>query len=463
MQTLSPLTRRRLLRQLAAAAPMAMLPGLLAACGKDEGPAPAFKGSVIIIGAGASGLYAGQLLAERGLSVTILEASNAIGGRIKPLEGWSAPFPLELGAEEVHGNNSIWYRAARQYGGAFKADNTTDYQRIGLDLLPEDQANRNANVAAVRNLVAWLEEAAPADVPDVSVAALAAQRGVLDTSNLLDALLGNEYGTDNQSLGARGVAEGNQAWTAGEGNYSLSTTPLLQVLRSLCPQAVDKVQLHTPVVAINYQDGGARVADARGQIYQADRCLITTSVGVLRSGSIAFTPALPQVKQDALRLIGFGPGMKILLRFSSRFWPADLGSLYIPGTVPEFWSPSTGQDGGPYVLTAFVHGTEAASLSAMGADAVDFVVGQLFGTFPGANPRGLLVSSHIEDWGKNPYVRGTYSYPVPGGTGARNGLAAPVAGRLFFAGEATHTGGHFGTVHGAIETAERAVAEILRS
>ncbi len=463
MQPLSTLTRRQLLQRLAVASPVVLAPSLLSACQHDEDPKPTFSGSVIIIGAGAAGLYAGQLLAERGLTVTILEASDAIGGRIKPLEGWGTPFPLELGAEEVHGNNSHWYRAAQQFGGAFKADNTTDYQRIRLDVVPEAQANQDPDVAEVRSFVAWLDEANPATVPDVSVNQLAAQRGVLDTSNLLDALLGNEYGTDNQSLGARGVAEGSQAWTAGEGNYSLASTPLLQVLRSLCPQAVDKVQLSTPVVAINYRDGGVRVADARGQIYQADRCLITTSVGVLRSGNIEFTPALPQVKQDALRLIGFGPGMKILLRFSSRFWPADLGSLYIPGAVPEFWSPSTGQDGGPYVLTAFVHGTEAASLSAMGADAVDYVVGQLFGSFPGANPRGLLVSSHIEDWGKNPYIRGTYSYPLPGGTGARNGLAAPVAGKLFFAGEATHTGGHFGTVHGAVETAERAVAEILRS
>jgi len=40
-------------------------------------------------------------------------------------------------------------------------------------------------------------------------------------------------------------------------------------------------------------------------------------------------------------------------------------------------------------------------------------------------------------------------------------LAAPVADTLFFAGEATHAAGAIGTVHGALETGERAARELL--
>jgi monoamine oxidase len=36
-----------------------------------------------------------------------------------------------------------------------------------------------------------------------------------------------------------------------------------------------------------------------------------------------------------------------------------------------------------------------------------------------------------------------------------------VAGTIFFAGEATHAGGDAGTVHGAIETGERAANQLL--
>jgi len=39
-------------------------------------------------------------------------------------------------------------------------------------------------------------------------------------------------------------------------------------------------------------------------------------------------------------------------------------------------------------------------------------------------------------------------------------LAEPIGGKLFFAGEATSVG-HIGTVHGAIQTGQRAATEIL--
>jgi monoamine oxidase len=42
-------------------------------------------------------------------------------------------------------------------------------------------------------------------------------------------------------------------------------------------------------------------------------------------------------------------------------------------------------------------------------------------------------------------------------------LAEPVAGTLYFAGEATNADGYNGTVHGAIATGLRAATELLQS
>src|SRR2546426_5360317 len=54
------------------------------------------------------------------------------------------------------------------------------------------------------------------------------------------------------------------------------------------------------------------------------------------------------------------------------------------------------------------------------------------------------------------------SAPVPvGAITAPVKLAEPIANTLFFAGEATNTAGHSGTVHGAIATRYRAADEIL--
>jgi monoamine oxidase len=81
--------------------------------------------------------------------------------------------------------------------------------------------------------------------------------------------------------------------------------------------------------------------------------------------------------------------------------------------------------------------------------------------FPRPALEAMLQSWHVHDWQFDPYARGSYSYVGVGGEGAQAELAAPMADTLFFAGEATNSEGHHGTVHGAIATGERAAREIL--
>ena len=58
-------------------------------------------------------------------------------------------------------------------------------------------------------------------------------------------------------------------------------------------------------------------------------------------------------------------------------------------------------------------------------------------------------------WAHDPFARGAYSHALPGHAGDRAVLAAPVDGRLFFAGEATSPN-FFSTAHGARDSGERA-------
>jgi len=111
--------------------------------------------NVGIIGAGAAGLYATKLLKDKGIKVTTFEASKSIGGRIRSLENW-AEFPVELGAETIHGDRSIWGEIARNCGANFIDDSVfEDYiihpitkQIISepeADLLPEFQQIKKSN------------------------------------------------------------------------------------------------------------------------------------------------------------------------------------------------------------------------------------------------------------------------------------------------------------------------------
>ncbi len=75
----------------------------------------------------------------------------------------------------------------------------------------------------------------------------------------------------------------------------------------------------------------------------------------------------------------------------------------------------------------------------------------------------LLEIAYFHDWQADPFSRGAYSYVKAGAADAPEILSRPVKDTLFFAGEAADVTGNNGTVHGAIASARRAVAEITKT
>ncbi|MEO0471652.1 MAG: FAD-dependent oxidoreductase, partial [Bacteroidota bacterium] len=80
---------------------------------------------VLVIGAGAAGLYAGHELARHGIDFMILEASDRHGGRLGKLEGF-ADYPLDLGAEWLHGKKSIMGKLAKRTHTPIKKDKSKE-------------------------------------------------------------------------------------------------------------------------------------------------------------------------------------------------------------------------------------------------------------------------------------------------------------------------------------------------
>ena len=82
----------------------------------------------------------------------------------------------------------------------------------------------------------------------------------------------------------------------------------------------------------------------------------------------------------------------------------------------------------------------------------------------GLSPRDVgarLEYHHHHDWGSDPFTRGGYTYVKVGGVGAHRTLAEPVAGTLYFAGEATCGEGLNATMEGAVRSGRRAADELL--
>jgi monoamine oxidase len=115
------------------------------------------------------------------------------------------------------------------------------------------------------------------------------------------------------------------------------------------------------------------------------------------------------------------------------------------------------------MLTAWAGGHAADRMLAEGGEAmIDRALDALAATLgiPRRRLASMLVAAHTHDWQADPFSRGAYSYAGVGGSGAHRELAKPLAGTLFFAGEATS--GQTGTVAGAIESGRRAARQVLR-
>lgn len=418
-----------------------------------------YSGTVTIVGAGASGLYAAWLLKNAGATVRILEATDRIGGRIRELTGFS-DFPIEVGAEEIHGHRSTWYDLVKDTDAEFVKEKLSDYLFL-------DGAMKNLDDLAgeddYRALMRLIDDLADYSGADITMEAYLAQEGISTRLMPLgNALLGNEYGTSNALLGVKGVAQGERLWSAGKQNDLLSNRSFVSILQESFAPVLEDVLLNRHVFRIDYSGDEVVCHDITGERHRSDRVIVTVPLGVLKAGLIQFDPGLPFNKLDAIAKLGMGPGMKVILKFAQRFWPEKTGSLYGSGLVPEFWATGAGgRSATDNLLTAFVHGENAATLSAMGAGLVPAICAELDQLFGNQVATGSLQDSHVEDWFANPYFQGTYSYPMVGSGNARKLLAAPEQGKLFFAGEATHYEGHYGTVHGALESGYRAAREVV--
>ena len=428
---------------------------------------------VVVVGAGAAGLAAAEVLARARFSVRVLEARPRIGGRVdtRSLPGW--PAPVELGAEFVQGKARSLLSRARKAGLRVKP---TGQRHLTLEdgRLVDARPSLERALAQVAELHGDVpvEEALKARAGDLDSDGMALARNYVEGYYAADVTRASAEAIGALERASRAL-HGDEAARI-EGGYS---RVLEEVLASVVRRLPSALRLCTVVTEIRWSAGQVLAETRKGTGYalpplHARAAIITVPLGVLRApagatGAIRFAPRIHDVERAAGALIQ-GPLFKLLLRFREEFWSSGtptahrarlrgFGFAHLPGgAVPTWWTTAPMDSG---VLTGWAGGPLAEELSSIPSDArraraLDSLQ-RLFGT-PRSTLEELLEDEAQHDWQADPYARGGYAVTPVGGLGAARLLAQPVAGTLFFAGEHTHTGGQAGTVHGALETGERA-------
>ena len=446
---------------------------------------PSTDHDVVIVGAGAAGLYAAYTLDNLGYDVLVLEATDRHGGRV--YSDTLGDVGIEHGAESLYGslNNFIYEDINSYYGSGsqiriFRANSSQD-QLIVMDA---DGAGGGSTCwsetgncyldPAIDDYWDFYYQIGDHDnsVTDPLVSDfMASNWGVTSSSrgyHLYDnATPGASYGTTVERLGLRSLSREWNSFSLSGNLYGLSPVGYLDALNALYfNQVIPRISYNSPVTVVDTSGIKPVAIDANGVWHYADAIIVTVSVGVLKSGIIDFVPDLPMSKMVAIGTIGMGKGMKMSLRFSSQIWQNKLMEVVLDGPtglcwVPEKYQPSVSD----HVLTCFYMGVNAEFMAALPDDNARFTqaLTDLDAAFGGA-ATPAFVEAVVTDWTSNPYVRGSYSFPAPGtrplsGLTQRQVLAQPVGSTLYFAGEATHNTAA-ATVPGAMQSGERAGGEV---
>lgn len=416
----------------------------------------------VIVGAGAAGLMAARELARAGKRVILLEARERLGGRIDSLPVAAFGYPAEGGAEFVHGASPLTRSLLREAGLQLSPSAGKGWRAADGVLSPSEGPMPHA---------ARLQEALSQLTTDLPVAEFLAQhfaeprfaelrRSVTRMVEGFDAADPNRASTFalreewmGRGLGQQGrIVEGYGALTS--------------FLSSECRRQGVTIHRGAVVTAIDANGRGIVARCRDGRLFEGDAAILTLPLPLLTE--IAVPPQAHAVKAQIASDIGFGNVIKILLRFSSRWWTtgcgqdlADLSFLFSSGPVPTWW---TQHPAAHPVLTGWLAGPKADAVAGLAeAEIIEMGIRSLAEVFrrPADRLREMLTASRAINWGADPFARGAYSYATPRTREAQARSAIPEAG-VFFSGEAFYGGAEMGTVEAALasgrETARRIIS-----
>jgi monoamine oxidase len=393
---------------------------------------------IAVIGAGAAGLAATRTLIERGLSAICIEARDRIGGRAwTDSETFGVPF--DRGCAWLHsGDINPWRPIAAELGFTVIERKQVWQGRLGDRWLTESERADWDRIIAAR-----FDAIAAAGAAGRDIAASTVPAAPEKWSAVADAVISWYTSADSDQVSTLDLFNANDTnidWPVVEG-YGALVARYGEAL---------PVSLATAATRIAWGDHLVAVETTRGTV-RARAAIIAVPTSVVAGGAIRFDPPLPVAKQEAFHNIPLGNAEKVAFRVEENSFGERPGVFGVASGDETY---TGGYQFRPFdrpLVIGFLGGTCARELAAAGEAAMtDFGIGELVRMF-GSDARRHIARSAATNWAGDPFIRGGYSAARPGHARRRADLAAPLDGKLFFAGEACSIDA-YATCHGAYLT-----------
>ena len=449
--------RRKFIKNTLASLPLMLLaPSFFAeSCASSSEETDSNGKSVIIVGAGISGLAAAKKLKEKGFNVTILESQEKIGGRLRTNRSLGVGF--DEGASWIHGIDGNPITTLAQQAG-METFYTNDESIKSYDLggiLRSDTTYANAEDDFYNILGTMMNSGNPNQSFETVFQNLYPQKYndrlykfflstyVTFDCGDLDKLSSTLYDEGEEFSGVEKIAVNG---------YDTIANYLGNALN---------VKLNQRVTKIDYTNSKIKVTH-NGTVSEADFVVVTVPLGILKANKIEFLPALPSAKQTAINKIGMNCVNKFLLTWDSAFWDDVQYLSYTPEIRDKFNYFVNVKKFHPNVnaLMTFAYADYGRQTETMtDTEIITEIMAHLKDIYGNniPNPTKMLRTK----WQTNENSFGAYSYTAVGTEMKHfDDLAEEVSDRLFFAGEHTNAD-YFSTVHGAYLSGLREADKII--
>ena len=445
--------------------------------------APARRESVLVIGAGLAGLVAAYRLREAGKRVTIIEARDRSGGRVRTLRGFfDEGIYGELGAAriaETHEYVLHWLNDLRLSLVPFAPD-------TGSSVLAVGGIHARSDAAAGEKLVAGLhpdERNLPApELLRKYVAGVPEELGASDV-NLADP---RWHAYDRLTWPAWLASQGASPaairliMLGGDSSEFSALFMLQQIMlhrdsrqyfkieggmdrlpRGIAASAGVPIRYDCRLTKLEISGREVRAHCLNGgntDVLAADRAVLALPFSMLRK--VAIDPPFPPEKMRIINQLTYFDASRFLLQTRTRFWPPEglNGSARTDGPA-DIWDMSFGQraKSGLISLTTGNDQIEAKLTKLADTGQTAFGIRLAAEAFPEmATQTG---KSFVQIWGEDPFAGGAFSVFKPGQMSAWAEVMGKPWGRVHFAGE--HLSPWNGWMEGALWSGERVAQEII--